>query len=304
MDFARNSLKHFVVFRTMFMPEMKQKILIFAPHEDDEIVGTGTTILKNSESDITVIFVTKGILCNDQIRNKLSFREKEAQEIAKLLDVGLIFLNFYMYELNNVERVKTAVNKVKEIIKKLKPDKIYVTAYEGGNFDHDITNLIVCRAAKNYKCTIYEYFEYAPRFYLSDVLHKIIQKIFIKKYATDDNVLKKIELLKKYKSQEPEKLVKKFGRPDIIIKKRNLDYSKPPYNLRYSENIAKLVAYLLKFFGKNGNKWFKEHTIYRGKENFKTFQKINEELTFNYNENEINMASPFICNGVLVDGKK
>ena len=30
---------------------------------------------------------------------------------------------------------------------------------------------------------------------------------------------------------------------------------------------------------------------------------INEEITFNYNDNEINMASPFYVNGKLVSGK-
>jgi len=28
-----------------------------------------------------------------------------------------------------------------------------------------------------------------------------------------------------------------------------------------------------------------------------------DEITFNYNENEINMASPFVVNGILVKGK-
>ena len=31
--------------------------------------------------------------------------------------------------------------------------------------------------------------------------------------------------------------------------------------------------------------------------------KIGDEINFNYNDSEINMASPFICNNTLVSGK-
>lgn len=31
--------------------------------------------------------------------------------------------------------------------------------------------------------------------------------------------------------------------------------------------------------------------------------KVGDELTFDYNKNEINMAAPFVANGVMVSGK-
>ena len=58
-------------------------------------------------------------------------------------------------------------------------------------------------------------------------------------------------------------------------------------------------------FGRFINHLFKPNTRIEGA-NVVAIRDIqaNEELTFNYNDNEINMASPFYANGILVEGKK
>jgi len=138
-------------------------ILIVAPHPDDEIWGTGGLLIqsqKNKEK-VTVVYITTGALRNEN-KQKEKLREEAVKKIGVLLGIKQIFLRYperSLIEKNTAIKVK---NSLEKIIKKEKPNKIFVTAYEGGHPDHDICNFIVSKIKTN--AQKYEYCMYNNRF--------------------------------------------------------------------------------------------------------------------------------------------
>lgn len=77
------------------------KVLVFAPHNDDEVLGVGGTIAKYTQSGNQVIVceVTSG--SNENIVKKI---KKEALQAHKLLGVTeTVFLDLPVVNLKNLE---------------------------------------------------------------------------------------------------------------------------------------------------------------------------------------------------------
>src|SRR3989338_1626884 len=157
-----------------------------------------------------------------------------------------------------------------------KPAEVYFPAYEGGNFDHDITNFLVVRAVpkSGRKIKMFEFPMYSSYIGIQNILKKTARKISEKtklKYdfkpefinrknkefivGTKQEVEKKKKFLKMYKSQNPEDLVRRFGYTDKFREYKKQDYGKPPYTL--SLNIIMP----------------KKYSLYDGKISFSKFKK-------------------------------
>ena len=147
------------------------RTLIFAPHPDDELIGCGGLLLK-AKDQVQVVYVTKGIK-KGQPEEIAARRKKGVLEALKHLNVDQVFLDFY--ELMDKEAVKSASDKICEIISRFNPDTIYVPAFEGGNFDHDITNYIVSQSGKN----VYEYRMYNNHVSVGKLFEILVRKILV-----------------------------------------------------------------------------------------------------------------------------
>ena len=105
------------------------KILVIAPHPDDEIIGVGGTIAKRVQAgdEVYVCIVTKGI--------EPIFREefieqgrKECREAdAKLGVKETIFLDFPAVMLETVPRYEFN-GKIAEVVQHINPDEVYSTS--------------------------------------------------------------------------------------------------------------------------------------------------------------------------------
>ena len=116
------------------------KILIIAPHPDDELSGTGGLILQSPKKDIFVVYATTGAHVLDH--EQKAKRKKAVTKILKKLSVNhLFFLTFTQETL--YAHLSELYKKIAIIINKVKPDQIYVPAYEGGHIDHDACNLVL-----------------------------------------------------------------------------------------------------------------------------------------------------------------
>jgi len=136
---------------------MSKKIIVFAPHPDDETLGCGGTIAKRiSEGcDVLVVVMTDGRhaflnifgIASDPTPEELKeIRKEEVKRAVGILGVpeeNLIFLNFVDRTLENNE--EKAEEKVAEILSKNRPVEVYFPYKNDGHPDHRAA----CRIVKN-----------------------------------------------------------------------------------------------------------------------------------------------------------
>ena len=113
-----------------------RKILVIAPHPDDETLGCGGTLLRHNfyNDEVNCIFVT------NLKKNSKNF-EKRKQEI-KLIKKNynfknLIQGNFITSKLYSYDKTKI-INFFSKIVLKIKPDLLYVPFREDAHSDHRI----------------------------------------------------------------------------------------------------------------------------------------------------------------------
>ena len=115
------------------------KVLVIAPHPDDEIIGVGGTIAKRTKEgdEVYVCIVTKGIepLFREEI---IEQGRRECREADALLGVKeTIFLDFPAVMLENVPRYEFN-GKISEIVQKIKPDEVYIPHRGDMQIDHQM----------------------------------------------------------------------------------------------------------------------------------------------------------------------
>jgi LmbE family N-acetylglucosaminyl deacetylase len=113
------------------------RVLVIAPHPDDEILGVGGTIAKRVMEGHTVYVcvVTKG--CEPLFANKLVEQTRdECRKADSLLGVKeTFFLDFPAAMLEDVPRYKLN-DGILGIVKKVKPDEVYLPHRGDMQIDH------------------------------------------------------------------------------------------------------------------------------------------------------------------------
>lgn len=125
------------------------KVLVIAPHPDDESIGCGGAIcLHVKRGDrVSAVFLTSGELGLKHLpkREAWRIRENEARKAAKVLGLSsLSFLRKSDWQLR--DQVKQTATALKPIIKEITPDLIYLPHEGEWHPDHKATAPIV-RAA-------------------------------------------------------------------------------------------------------------------------------------------------------------
>lgn len=115
------------------------KVLVIAPHPDDEIIGVGGTIAKRSLAgdEVYVCVVTKG--CKPLFEEEFVEQgRKECRQADKLLGVReTIFLDFPAVMLENVPRYEFN-GKISDVIQRIKPDEVYIPHRGDMQIDHQM----------------------------------------------------------------------------------------------------------------------------------------------------------------------
>lgn len=144
---------------------IKGKVLVFAPHPDDETLGCGGTIAKKLTEGYEVIVVVLtdgrqafskifGITSDPTPEELKQIRKGEAIKAMNALGLSeknIIFLNFKDGSLaKHEEEVK---RRIFEIIKRHPPIEIYFPYSKDYNPDHKVTNRIIKQCIKETKAT-------------------------------------------------------------------------------------------------------------------------------------------------------
>ena len=156
----------------LFLPTLIERpdanrVLVLAPHPDDDVIGCGGTLCKHvqAEDDVMVAYMTDGSRGNIDLRESLNLvakRKDEAQKAAAVLGIKkLKFLGFQDQKLEYF--VADCANVIADILLDYGPDLVYLPFPLDYNRDHLATARIAVQAfvELDYLCSVFAY-EIAP----------------------------------------------------------------------------------------------------------------------------------------------
>ena len=130
------------------------KILVIAPHPDDEVLGMGGTIKKLSRKNkIILCVVSEGATAQYKDKKMIKVRRDSCKKTAKILGISqTIFLDYPDMRLNLSH---LDINKkLEEIVEKYRPEIVYTAPKNDLNLDHQIvfnSTLVACRPKSGVK---------------------------------------------------------------------------------------------------------------------------------------------------------
>lgn len=126
----------------------KGRVLVLAPHADDEIIGLGGTMSMHLESgtQLLVLYMTTGgkgdstLFLDDLVK----VRRREAEDIARNYGFERIFWEYEDQRLD--EHVPEAAVKLRKILDDVRPDAVFVPSCIDSHKDHFSANLVLVAA--------------------------------------------------------------------------------------------------------------------------------------------------------------
>lgn len=181
-----------------------KKILVIAPHPDDEILGCGGTIIRNiaEGNEVYVCVVTKGF---PPLFDALRTEENRCDTIKCHEFVGVkktYYLDFPAAMLENVERYELN-GKILDVVREVQPDEAYIPHWGDMQKDH---RMVVDAAMVALRP---KYFPQVKRIYGYETLSETdwnapnMQNAFVPNVFVDitDYLKGKLEALSYYKMQ-------------------------------------------------------------------------------------------------------
>lgn len=145
----------------------EKKIIILAPHMDDEVIGCGGVILKlvSQNKDVYVVFMTdgtKGTTGNKSNSFLLQTRHEEAMKVKEIF--GLKDIYFLNLEDRGEWNVNETLSRLSDIFSDVEPDAVFVTPSNDLHEDHRKTNALLKKFIESggYKKSVYIYEVWTP----------------------------------------------------------------------------------------------------------------------------------------------
>lgn len=230
---------------------MNERIIVFAPHPDDETLGCGGTIAKrlNEGYEVLVVVMTDGrhsflkglgIALDPTPEELKEIRRGEVKRATRILGVpeeNLLFLDFVDGALD--ENEMEAQKRVMKLLGEKVPSEIYFPYEKDGHPDHRATNRIVTSAVRKvgispleckYMIT-HRYARFGPRIqaFLDLFRYRNILRVDVSKYlkikkAALKEFKSELEIISRRQSKPRTKNFKRF------LKKREKFYINPEKN--------------------------------------------------------------------------
>lgn len=183
---------------------MKENILVFCAHSDDESIAMGGTITKYSKEgkDVIVVIFSYGESSNLILQKEViaDIRIREAKKVKKILGIKeTIFLGVPDNKILKHVNDKKLIEKIKSIIDIYKPTKIFTHARADPHRDHQGVNKIMMKILNSHNYRDYDV-------YVFDVWNpiNIFNRRNVEKLLVDisDNFETKLKAITTFKSQK------------------------------------------------------------------------------------------------------
>lgn len=120
---------------------MDKRILIIAPHIDDEVLGCGGSIAKHKlqGNEVQVAYLTSG--AND---DETRTREAEAGAVCSFLDIG--DYHFFRMPSRGIQKSEESIREMVRLFREFKPHVVYAPHKEEADLDHRAAHAIATEA--------------------------------------------------------------------------------------------------------------------------------------------------------------
>ncbi|MBD3248758.1 hypothetical protein GF336_01815 [Candidatus Woesearchaeota archaeon] len=183
------------------MKKKKESILVFCAHSDDQIFGPGATLAKYAEQgkEIYTIILSYGEAGLPWLKKEeaIKTRVKESEKADKIIGGrGILFLGLKEGKFLKQAEFKEIDEKIKHMINKIKPAKIFTHNPEDPHPDHRASYKIMMKILEDtgYSCEIYAFDIWNPFTFKRSHLPKLYVDV-------SDTFQKKIKALKCFPSQ-------------------------------------------------------------------------------------------------------
>jgi LmbE family N-acetylglucosaminyl deacetylase len=198
------------------------KILVIAPHPDDEVVGCGGTIAKHAEKldEVYLCIVTKGYT-PDWSEELLKNRPKEVEKVNKILGIKkTYFLDFPTVKLDTIPQ-KNLNDSIFEVVTEVKPEIVYMPHKGDLNKDHRLVfeaTLVATRPVGEHKVRKMLSYEALSSTEWGNPIEAFVPNVYIDVSKT---IERKIEAMKVYESEmKPYPHPRSLEVVDALAKKR------------------------------------------------------------------------------------
>lgn len=119
-----------------------EKVLVLAPHPDDEVIGLGGCLCQyaKNESEITVVYLTDGGANRPDRQLLVETRRREAESVGSSLGAKQEFWNEPDTQLTSNPET---IDRMKATVEQIKPDVIFLPHFFDTHLDHFATNQIL-----------------------------------------------------------------------------------------------------------------------------------------------------------------
>jgi LmbE family N-acetylglucosaminyl deacetylase len=212
----------------------KQKILIFAAHQDDCVIEAGGLAAQDIKlgGQVEIVYLT-------QPRDKeiARIRKKEAHRAWRLLNSNKIRLNFMDYYSDKTwteEKKTSARNAISLAIERFNPDLVIVPLKEGGHPEHDLLNALTLEVMTHFPdIRVMPAAEYNPYYIMENTPVKALCFLFarlapfIPHYEPNYGLIPKNQLRLRMTSEELDmkiKMLAEFASEAGVISERQFGY--------------------------------------------------------------------------------
>ena len=139
----------------------KNRVLVFAAHPDDEVLGCGGSIAyhRSINDDVAVCYISEGVSARFDINkfNKKSAWEKDVIQREEMAKNAALILDFEILEFMRLPNLRMTnlslldiVKKISTVVENYKPNIVYVNFPGDLNTDHSLTFEAVYTALRPY----------------------------------------------------------------------------------------------------------------------------------------------------------